>query len=62
MKTENFYQVIQICINMPLSLHVYNSNQIVTNSTPSVLLLLTNQSSAPISIDGTHTVYKHAYL
>ena len=44
-------------------LHVYNSNPVVTNSTPSIiLLLLANQSSAPIPIDGTHTVYKHTHL
>ena len=38
------------------------TNQILTNSTSSIVFSLTNQSSALIPIDGTHTVYKHAHL
>ena len=43
-------------------LQAYDSNQVSTTSTSTVISLVTNNKSIYIQIDGTTTVYKYAHL
>ena len=50
---------IKFCKNV---LCEYNTNPVIITIASFIVSLLTNQSSAPIPVEGTHSVYKHMHL